>query len=215
MKTTLRALLIFTLTATGIPQSVPLMDSAPKNFRWSERQAHELDYRHTIKTSHELSTEQRNALVKIIVAQLRHETFEDTTELQCFAADTRIEFIDLIGDGTKEIVAQSNGLGPCSATGNCILWVFQSIPQGYKLLLDSTEGKWGGGVQVLRVLASSSNGFRDIVLGSHGSATERTLLVYNYSDGSYRPSACYSMTWWSEETMRVLKVPRILTCKEP
>jgi hypothetical protein len=101
MRTALALLLTFTLTGSAISQTEPSTNETSKHFRWSERQAHELDYQRTIESSTELSAEQKEALLKIIVAQLRHETFEGTTErgLQRLAYETRIEFVDLNGDG--------------------------------------------------------------------------------------------------------------------
>jgi len=111
----------------------------------------------------------------------------------------------LNGDGSKEVIAQSKGGEACGGTGNCFLWVFQAADEGYKLLFDS-------GGEVLRILSSSCGGYEDIAVGTHDSAAERTLFVYAYSNGSYRRSRCYSLSWVSDNFER-LENPRIWPCK--
>jgi len=177
--------------------------TTPPHFRWSERLAHELDYKHTIGNAKELSTEERRKLLAFVLTRFKHpvnrhdaEMFENISDEQMrrLAADTRIELLDLNGDGTNEIIAQGNGLGPCGGTGNCIVMVLQNTPVGWKCLLDSRAGQLGGGFEKIRVLETETNGFRDIVLASHVSATDRTLGLFRYSDGRYRRSECYYAT---------------------
>ncbi len=114
--------------------------------------------------------------------------------MQKLAAQTRIELDDLNGDGKAEIIAQGNGLGPCGGTGNCIVLVMQSTPDGIRLLLDSRAGKSGGGFEKIRVLDTVTNGFRDIVLAAHVSASDKTLQVFRFTGGKYRAAECYYST---------------------
>ncbi len=193
--------------------------SAPAHLRWSEHLAHELDYKHTIATAKELSREERAELLAFVFNRFKHpvgahdaEMFEDISDGQMrkLARDTRIESVDLDGNGTNEIIAQGNGLGPCGATGNCILLVLQQTPAGWRILLD-TWAEISGGVERIRLLDTSTNGFRDIVLGDHDSASERTLFVYRYSNGRYRVTDCYDWGWWCGEckSPHALKEARI------
>jgi hypothetical protein len=209
-------LLAFTLVATGNGQTNPT--SAPEHFRWSERRAHELDYHHTIATAADLTAQERSELLSAVLNRFKHPVsphdaamFEDMTdeELAKLAGDTRIDYFDLNGDGTNETIAQGNGLGACGGTGNCILMVFLRTPQGLKLILDSRAGKWGGGVEKIRVLDTSTNGFRDVVLASHISASDRTLALYRYSDGGYRPVECYYATMQPHGVPEGLQYPDI------
>ena len=150
---------------------------------------HELNYSHTIKKAADLSPQEKKALFDAILVQLRQDSardelmFEDITERQLrrLAADTRIEFVDLSGKGSREVIAQGNGLGPCGATGNCIVWIFQMTTEGAKLLLDSSRDE--GAFEEVVIRPWSTNGFRDIVLGTHDSASDRTLVWYKYANG--------------------------------
>jgi hypothetical protein len=130
-------------------------------------------------------------------------------EMRKLAAATRIELVDLSGDGKNEIIAQGNGLGPCGGTGNCIVLVLRNTPTGIQLLLDSRAGEFGGGFEKIRILDTATNGFRDIVLASHISASDRTIEVFRFTDGQYRRSACYYSTTQPARFPEGLKQPSI------
>ena len=125
------------------------------------------------------------------------------------AAATRVKLVDLNGDGTPEIIAQ--GIGDvCSPTGNCPFWVFQKVASGYKVVLEK------GAVQSFTVQPTRSNGYFDLVLGMHGSATEQGLYLYQFGQGRYRSIACYYANWsYLDDNGRVreLKEPRITPCR--
>lgn len=196
-------------------------DSQATHFRWSERLAYELDYKHTIATAKELSPKEREELLAFVVGRFKHSgsdndesMFEGISDgdMRRLAADTRIEFVDLNGDGVNEIIAQGNGLGPCGGTGNCIVLVLERTREGWSTLLDTfREGKLSGGFEKIRVMDTSRNGFRDIVLAGHISASERNLVVYRHSDGRYRAAECYDLDWWCWECNppHTLKNPQI------
>ncbi len=192
------SVLRFTLLASGQNQTLGSAD----HFR-SERIAHELDYKHTIATAKELLPKERAKLLAFVLDRFQHPVNahdEDMfgrisdNEIRKLAGDTRIEFVDLDGDGTDEIIAQGNGLGACGGTGNCIVLVLKSTPVGWETLLDSRAGKFGGGFEKIRVMDTVTDGFRDVVLGSHVSAGDRTLEVFRYAGGRYTRSECYYAT---------------------
>jgi hypothetical protein len=176
-------------------------------FYWSEAKAHELDYKRTIATAKELSPKQRGDLLAFVLSRFQHQTnakggamFEDI-----------IEFVDLNDDGTTEIIAQGYGLGPCGATGNCIVMVLQSTSSGWTTLLD-TYTQFGGGFEKIRVLDNSMNGYRDIVIADHDSACERTALVLAYDGKQYRERDCYHINWCTEAGTVRLSKPEIGAC---
>ena len=149
----------------------------------------------TIGTSKELSQAERAGLVKALVSELRGPKSRpaQTTELELKdeATQSRVQVITLgVHQGEKFFVVEGSGEQDCSPTGNCGIWIFRHGPQGYSAIL------YGIGQMVL-ILPTSTNGFKDVVLRMHGSAFSGTLKVYKFKSVSYRRSACY------EENFRV------------
>jgi hypothetical protein len=201
MKTAAAAAVLF-LFASSLPSQTKSPPAAtPTHFRWSEYLSHELDYGHTIRTATDLTASEKKTLQQAVVERLKLANrfvpfLEDMSpqQIRRLAEDTRIELVDLNGDGTPEVIAEANGLGPCGATGNCSWWIFQRTSGGYKLLLASSDR---GEVIFEKIIVRpwSTNGFRDIVLGSHSSSTARNIIWYRYSHGAYRPCSCYYLSW--------------------
>src|SRR5664279_4938855 len=97
-------LLATVFTISAISQTQPTATTLSPHFRWSERLAHELSYRNIIGNTKDLSPEQRAALLKALLPLLQHDQddkLDDTPpdELRKLALDTRIELVDLNGDG--------------------------------------------------------------------------------------------------------------------
>lgn len=169
----------------------------PEHFRWSEDKATQLDPHHTIQSAADLTPEQKDLLTDAVTTRLKGYRGLDVvlgklsqTQLRQLAADTRVELVDLNGDGVPEVIAQATGMGPCGGSGNCIVWIFQWTQNGVRVLLDSLENE--AGFEVITVRPWSTNGFKDIVLGSHSTSTMRNLVWYRYAaDGIYRSWKCY------------------------
>lgn len=178
-------------------------------FRWDFRKAQELDFKDGLKNNKVLSADQKRALVAAISAQYRPNKGDrdalSPSEIREVAVHTRVKLVDLNGDGTSEIVAQPIGdEAGCGATGNCPIWIFEPSGAGYKLLLDGTA-------QTFTVQPGATNGYSDLVLGQHASASEQVLYVYSFRDGRYRRGACYDANWLIF-TAKELKEPRITRC---
>ena len=194
MKTLL--IVLFGLTLRLYAQ-VADSSATPTHFRWSEREAHELDYANTIKTLTVLSPTEKANLTSAVLQQLKQDKdiSEEMTEqqLQSLAEDTRVEMVDLNGDGKPEIIAQANGLGPCGGTGNCIFWIFERTASGLKLLLN-TNDRSQVTLEKILIRPWSTNGYRDFVLSSHSNATSRNLVWFQFADDAYRIHGCYFST---------------------
>jgi hypothetical protein len=206
-------LALINLMTLAAAQPVPTTGDRQHHFRWSERAAHELSYKHTIRSAPELTPAERKMLFDAVFERLNQRQimndpmFDDTAgqQLRKLASDTRIEFIEQGGPGSREVLAQGNGLGACGGTGNCIFWIFQLRPDGAKLLLEAQ------GFEKVLIRSWSTNGHRDIVLSSHESAMERYHVWYKYSDGSYRKAACYM--WVTSYGPDVLPTPEVTQVK--
>jgi hypothetical protein len=195
----LAAVLLVAITPCALAQS----------FHWDSKKSHELVRKNAIRFSKELSPEDRSLLLHAIAARL-HPGMADLDiqsekQLLNAAADTRIELVDLDGDGKPEVIAQSWGDETCGATGNCSFWIFKKTDRSYKTILN-------GGAQVFAVEETSTNGFRDVTLGLHDSATESELFPYRFSGDRYRKRGCFDANWAKEVGGPILKKPIITPC---
>lgn len=180
----------------------------PQKFQWNWQEWQELNANQSLRNA-KLTDDDRQAIAAAIASQLRSSAsdFEIETEDQLIKAalDTRIKMIDLNHDGIPEVVAQ--GMVGCSPTGNCLFWILQKAHVGYRLLLMG-EG------QTFTVQKTVTNGFHDIVLSMHASATESGLTDYRYKGGVYHDVGCYDASWRVVEDgkERDLKEPLITPC---
>ena len=183
--------------------------AASQEFYWNWRDSQELNADQSLRNA-KLSLYQKKAIARAIAKQLRPLMFDfeikSEGQLQKAALDTRVKMIDLNNDGVPEVVAQ--GMAGCSPTGNCMLWIFQKSPRGYRLLLK-------GEAQTFTIQPTTTGGFRDVVLSMHGSATDSSLTEYQYIDGVYRDVGCYEASWkvLEGDNERELKEPRITSCR--
>ena len=201
---------LFVLAVASL--AIAALADTSDNFSWNWRDWQELSARESLRSS-ALSKQDKDAITAAIEDQLTEMMsdleIESESQLRKAALDTRIKMIDLNGDGVPEVVAQ--GMADCSPTGNCSLWILQRKPEGYKVLLAAFG-------QTFTIQQPSTNGYRDVVVSMHGSATESGLTEYRYRGGRYREAGCYSAEWTVREndgTIRELKEPRITPCDSP
>jgi hypothetical protein len=198
----------FRLVTATIFVLVVVSASIAQSFRWDWRQSRELTADQSLRNA-SLTRLEKKSLAATIAGKLRpemddHPGIQSEMELQEAALNTRILVTDLNRDGQPEVVAQ--GMAGCGATGNCPFWVFQKVSSGYMLLLD-------GFGQTFTLQPNYTNGFRDIVVGTHDSAFESGLTVYRYDHGNYHDVSCYSASWVAEDDpSHRLAEPRIIPC---
>jgi hypothetical protein len=200
------------LTFFAIAQQGTVSPPQSARFQWDFRKAKELDLKDSIKRNKVLTEEQKKALVSAVSMQYRPKKDDPDTvspsEIHEIAMDTRIALVDLNSDGVSEVIAQPVGdAAGCGATGNCPIWIFEQSPTGYKVLLDGTA-------QTFTVQNNVTEGFDDLVLGQHASASEQVLYLYLFRNGRYRKSACYDANWQivTDTEVKELKEPRITKC---
>jgi hypothetical protein len=183
--------------------------ASPTGFHWNWRDSRELKANQSLRNAK--LKEGKNAIAKTIADQIRplmgDLEIKTETELKETAFETRITFLDLNGDGVPEVIAQ--GIANCGATGNCPFWVLKKSKLSYEVILE-------GEAQTFTVQRTSTNGFRDIVLSTHGSYSSGGLTNYQYEAGVYRDAGCYFYEWTVLEgrNVRELKEPRITPCRQ-
>jgi hypothetical protein len=96
------------------------------------------------------------------------------------------EEIDLNKDGIKEIKIRGKFGNFCGATGNCSEWIFGKKKESttYKLLLKS-------GGEHFHVRKSSTNGYRNIYITTHDSASSSYHIIYKFSGKKYQENKCW------------------------
>jgi hypothetical protein len=171
----------------------------------------ELSWHRSINRNKHLGSLERRRLVAAMMDELRDSQLDIASEEQMLqvAAETRIKYDDLDGDGKPEVIAQAGGeKSGCSPTGNCPFWVLLRQGTGYEILLR-------GEAQTFTVQRARTNGFSDIVLSRHGSAFESEAREFKFDGKAYRESACYDVLWSSPgsdgEEHRLPK-PRFTPC---
>jgi hypothetical protein len=171
-------------------------------FHWDSAQAQVLTADQSLRKAN-LPEAEKVALVAAIQNQIGRQV--DMT--RNVALDARVLIVDLNRDGQPEVLAQPIGQYACSVDGNCGFWVFRKFGKAYKLLLDSVG-------QTFTLQPTYTNGFQDIVVAMHGSATEGTLKIYQYHSGRYFRVACYGADWQARDNPNLrLKEPRITPCR--
>ncbi len=177
--------------------SLCLAQSAAKRFHWDWRKV-ERDNWESIGQSKALSAKERADLIRTVTSQLRPFMsdlgVESEAQLREAAAQTLVKAVDLGGNGVREFLGQGVGVGPtpprlCSPTGNCDVWVFRQNGDKYSVILRRIA------TQSFTIQPTVTNGFHDLVLGQHGSATDTGLTLYRFDGSKYRRVACYDAEW--------------------
>lgn len=149
----------------------------------------------------------RAALAKAIQAHMGPPDLYDTDmasadQARQAALNAEIKMIRLKPDekDPRDVVATVRGF--CTADGNCPLWFFRKTSHGYRLLIFSIG-------QSFNIQKTTTNGFKDLVVNMHSSATDEWLKFYRYARDHYRRVACYDADW------APLKNGVVLHLKEP
>jgi len=203
----------FLLLLAG-PRSIQAQEARKPHGRWELVKQEELDCRVSISRLKSIESSERKRLVKAITDALRDsgvvkDGWVSEEQLPQVAAETRIKYIDLNGDGKPEVVAQAGGEGSgCSPTGNCPFWILRRQGESYEILLD-------GEAQTFTIQRTRTKGYLDIVLSRHGSAFESEARTYTFDGEFYREGSCFDVEWsalGSDDEMHQLKKPRISPC---
>ena len=160
-----------------------------------------------ISQSKTLSETARAALIKIVAGG----GTKSEQELQETASQTRIKAVDLSGKGGGQFLARGFGTQSCSPTGNCEAWVLRRNGDKFSVILHR------GAAQTFTIQPTLTNGFHDIVLGMHGSATMQGLTLYRFDGTTYRRAACYDENFTilgQDGKVHNLDEPRITPCAQ-
>jgi hypothetical protein len=217
MRTALALIAAFLVVGSvfGGQQPHAINKQRPSAFHWDTDYIEELDFKDAISLSKRLTVTEKGTLIRIIANRLARYNREGMPgpkqNWRQLAEETRIKLVDLNGDGQLDVIAQAVGDDSgCSPTGNCPVWVFLKSGPTYKLILDRNA------IQTFTIQPTRTNGFLDLVLGMHGSATEEEGFLYQFRNGRYTKIACNDVNWERLVNGELvdLKKPDITPCRD-
>lgn len=190
------------LVVLSAAQKTPIQRTS--KFQWGQGEPQELGK--ALADYNKISTADRAALLRAVAHEFKdYPTPPSPMER---TEQTHVKFIDLNGDGVLEVIAQP--IGNICGAANCPLFVFQKIDTNFRVILKK------GAAQTVTVQKTRTNGYLDVVVGMHGSATEEGLFVYQFSDGRYRRTHCYNESFkelGEDGEVHELEEPRITPCQ--
>lgn len=152
-----------------------------------------------------------HAKLKRAVAQQFHDllNFEKLTPIQIdrVVSNARVRIVHLNRDENPQVVVQAGDLaGGCSPTGNCPIWVFKKKSYTFEAILES-QG------QAFQILRSSGGEYLDFVVVTHGSAFEKELWFYQYAEGKYKQTSCFTARFQQQEFRTNMKKITVTKCR--
>jgi hypothetical protein len=177
---------------------------------------HQIQYADQSLEDSKVSDADRAALMKTIEAYIgppdpKNPDLDSEDRVRIAVQSAKVKIVRLNQDRKEPAeVVVAIPLFCSGGGGNCPLSFLRRTPHGYRLLLDAI----GQGFVVQK---TATNGFSDLVVNMHSSATDQWLKVYRYARGRYWRSACYDADWAPLENgvIHELREPRITpsSCK--
>ncbi len=121
--------------------------------------------------------------------------------------DASVEAVRLGPTDENDLVVTDQSA--CSPTGNCSILVLRSADGRYRVVLDGIG-------QSFTIRPDRTEGFRNIELTMHGSATESTVKTYKFNGSRYLRSACQDVhfaTLDKEGDLQELEKPLVTPCR--
>jgi len=160
--------------------------------KWSVPQLQELGPRDQVRSGKAaLSPAEKAALRDItgraIRACLRDPGLEDPTTFGSYLESLTVKRVFLNEAGLHGLIVQGWGDCMCGATGNCDFWLIAEKPSGFDVVLQTI------GIQSFQIQKTVSNGYFDVILGRHDSATWAFTTTRGATTGERRARSCLTM----------------------
>lgn len=109
------------------------------------------------------------------------------------AADYSAWEMDLNNSGVPAVIIQGRTTCLCGGVGNCSFSIFQDVPPHKTLLYTDM-------VQEFHFKGTRTNGYRDLVTSTHGSAFDSELRVFRFDGTRYALKECYDQSYiWRDK----------------
>jgi hypothetical protein len=107
----------------------------------------------------------------------------------------------------EQFLVQASDACHCGGTGNCGFWVLERRGEEFHVLLKTEM------VQRFGLEPSRSNGYRDILTSSHGSASLSGLVLYKFDGKQYRATDCATVEYEVKEDGSAAGPPQLTRMK--
>jgi hypothetical protein len=150
-----------------------------------------------------LSQSEVNAIAAIMFKDHATDCLEEIKSVQAAVLRAKPRWADLSGRAGRELIVRAADPCNCSPTGNCLFWVLRKNGTGFDVLLETDL------VNNYSVKNSRTNGYRDLMTASHGSAYQSGLTLYKFDGKEYKASECMNREYELQEDGSVAKKPTI------
>jgi hypothetical protein len=118
----------------------------------------------------------------------------------------RIEKIQLAADDKTQYIVEGWGSCVCGTTGNCPVWILEKRDKGFTVLF--SNGGYGG-FNGFSIEETNTNGYKDLILRYHDSASSYGLYVYRFSKDGYKLFQCSFVDYWKSDMTGKRSAPEI------
>jgi len=150
-----------------------------------------------------LSQSEVNAIAAIMFKDHPTDCLEEIKSVQAAVLRAKPRWVDLSSRAGRELIVAAADPCNCSPTGNCLFWVLRKNGTGFDVLLETDL------VHSYSVKNSRTNGYRDLMTASHGSAYQSGLTLYKFDGKEYNASECMNREYELQEDGSVAKKPTI------
>ena len=161
---------------------------------------------HSVRLS-TLSPPQQSAINSAIQHWDRQFKWKAQYNSANMAGDTSVATARLGPAREKDLIVTD--LSGCSPTGNCSIWVLRPVKKQYRVVLEAIG-------QIFTIMSARANGFRNIKIRMHGSATMSEVKTYKFNGTRYVRTGCYNEIFKEldkEGKLQKLDNPRTAPCQ--
>ena len=119
----------------------------------------------------------------------RIEAMNITEETSDCSMMVEVSYRDLNHDRNPEILVRGKNIWLCGAVGHSAFWIFDKYRDGYRNLLEGSDYIDVADLDA-QILKQRTNGYRDILLRYHFSASETGYSYFKFNGTRYREDKC-------------------------
>ena len=171
--------------------------------------AAELRADEAISSNPALPPQLRSQLMGLMVIELGPTTAESEvaskSATRALIGKTRARLVTISDEPGETVLLQAWDFQTgCGGTGNCPTFIFHKTGGKWEKLLDTMA-------ETIAIRPSSSDGYKEIFVGLHNSATDTEARIYRFTKGRYRRAACFEVDYQGPDLSALIE-PTITPC---